>query len=130
MWLFLGLAAGVFLAAVLSYHEYRTVAGIADSVLRTEGSGRDSNGNIDISDISEEGSGRDKEMLLSDVLAQCLKKDADREPGELIQEGEAFLKRYGYHPMRNWGRYLPFTAGISVFLFQLAGWIVFGMRYR
>ena len=68
MWLFLGLAAGVFLAAVLSYHEYRTVAGIADSVLRTEGSGRDSNGDIDISDISEEGSGRDKEMLLSDVL--------------------------------------------------------------
>lgn len=130
LWLFLGLAAGVFLAAVLSYHEYRTVAGIADSVLRTEGSGRDSNGDIDISDIFEESSGRDKEMLLSDVLAQCLKKDADRDPEDLIREGEAFLKRYGYYPMRNWGRYLPFTAGISVFLFQLAGWIVFGMWYR
>lgn len=114
LWLFLGLAAGVFLAAVLSYHEYRTVAGLVDSVLETEENRRDS----------------DKDMPLSDDLARCLKKNTDRNPKETIQEGEAFLKRYGYHPMRNWGGYLPYTAGICIFLFQTAGWTVFGMRYR
>ena len=71
LWLFLGLAAGVFLAAVLSYHEYRTVAGLVDSVLETEENRRDS----------------DKDMPLSDDLARCLKKNTDRNPKETIQEG-------------------------------------------
>ena len=35
-WLLIGLAAGVFLAAVLSYGEYQTVADIAGSVLETD----------------------------------------------------------------------------------------------
>lgn len=36
LWLFLGLAAGVFLAAVLSYREYQAMAGIAGSVMETD----------------------------------------------------------------------------------------------
>ena len=35
-WLLLGLAAGVFLAAVLSYHEYQTMADITGAVLRSD----------------------------------------------------------------------------------------------
>lgn len=126
-WLFLGLAAGFFLAAVLSYHEYRTVAEIADSVLAAERIMRDSREGIDISDGD---SGEEKRISLSDALAWCLKENTNGESAGSVGGGEAFLKRYGYYPMRNWSEYLPFTVGISMFLFQLAGWVVFGVRYR
>ena len=35
-WLLLGVAAGVFLAAVLSYHEYQTMEKIAGTAIKTE----------------------------------------------------------------------------------------------
>lgn len=96
-WLLLGLTAGIMLAAILSYHEYRTIAGLAGSVMR------------------------------SDSLMQGLKEnpvDVD-----VRRDGEMLLKTYGYRPMRNCGAYFPFTAGISILLFQLAGWMMFGVRY-
>lgn len=126
-WLFLGLAAGFFLAAVLSYHEYKTVAEIADSVLAAERIMWDSREDID---ISEEDSGEGKNVPLSDALARCLKENANGKSAEFVGEGEAFLKLHGYYPMRNWREYLPFTVGICAFLFQLAGWVVFGVRRR
>ena len=101
-WLLLGLAAGVFLAAVLSCHEYQTMADITGAVLR------------------------------SDSLAEGLKNSYAFQSFslEMNMEGSKYLAAYGYRPMRNWGAYLPFTAGISVLLFQLAGLCTFRVRYR
>ncbi|GFI43727.1 sensor protein SphS [Lachnospiraceae bacterium] len=95
-WLLIGLAAGVFLAAVLSYGEYQTVADIAGSVLET------------------------------DSLAEGLKKSFTGQ--SLRQEGKVFLDTYGYRPMGKWSAYLPFTAGVSILLFQIGGWITFKRR--
>lgn len=126
-WLFLGFAAGFFLAAVLSYHEYKAAAEIADSVLAAERIMRDSREDIDVSGGD---SGEGKTISLSDALARSLKKNTNGETVGVALEGEEFLKRYGYYPMRNWSEYLPFTVGICIFLFQLAGWVVFGAGYR
>lgn len=94
-WLCLGAAAGIFLAAVLSVHEYHTLADITGSVMQSES------------------------------LAAGIKKSSD----EFREEGEAFLKDYGYGQMRNWEEYLPYTLLVSIFLFQAAGLAVFGRQY-
>lgn len=95
LWLLPGIAAGVFLAALLSLYEYRTVAEIMGSVL-------------------ESGS-----------LAEGLKKSSE----EFEEQGEDFLKSYGYRSMGSIEKYLPFTMAVSIFLFQAAGWSVFGEWY-
>lgn len=91
-WLLLGVAAGVFLAAVLSYHEYQTMEKIAGTAIKT-------------------GS-----------LARGLK--------ERLSVGSEFLEAYGYRPMGSFGDYFPFTAGISVLLFLIAGLWGFWGQYR
>lgn len=104
VWLLPGMTAGMILAAVLSYHEYWTVAGIAEFAVRAEPiSGSDSS---------------------SDIFAQSLKESGRK--GTVPKDGAAFLSSYGYRPMQNWGAYLPCTASVSILFFQLAGWITYG----
>ena len=101
VWLLPGMTAGMILAAVLSYHEYWTVAGIAEFAVRAEPiSGSDSS---------------------SDIFAQSLKESGRK--GTVPKDGAAFLSSYGYRPMQNWGAYLPCTASVSILFFQLAVWI-------
>ena len=95
LWLCLGAAAGIFLAAVLSIHEYNTLSDITGSVMQSKS------------------------------LSAGIKNGADR----FREDGEAFLKDYGYGPMRNWEKYLPYTMLISILLFQSAGFIIFGKQY-
>ena len=98
-WLLPGVAAGMILAAVLSWHEYRTVAEIAGSVVKAD---------------------------TADIFAQSLKESAEKDAyAKTEKTGEKFLETYGYRPMRNWGEYLPFAMMITILLFQLAGGIIF-----
>ncbi len=125
-WLFYGLAAGVVLAAVLSYHEYQTVAGIAGAVMQSELSVQRAENDMDTGvEITGERHGKSPETL-QEVLARSLKGNSE----DYESDGKAFLEAYGYRPLRNWGAYLPFTTGISVLLFQLAGFAVFWVQYR
>lgn len=97
-WLLLGAGAGAFLAAVLSYHEYQTIAKLAGAVQQSD----------------------------TDNFARSLKESSP----QYREEGREFLEAYGYHPMRNWEVYLPFTTGICVVLFLAAGIVMFGIRCR
>ena len=63
--------------------------------------------------------------MQSKSLSAGIKNGADR----FREDGEAFLKDYGYGPMRNWEKYLPYTMLISILLFQSAGFIIFGKQY-
>lgn len=101
-WLLPGVAAGMILAAVLSWHEYRTVAEIAGSVVKAD---------------------------TADIFAQSLKESAEKDAyAKTEKTGEKFLETYGYRPMRNWGEYLPFAMMITILLFQLAGGIIFEIQ--
>lgn len=95
LWLGLGAAAGIFLAAVLSVHEYRELADITGSVMQSES------------------------------LMEGIKNSS----GEFREVGEYILKDYGYRPLGSWGKNLPYTMAVSIFLFQAAGWISFGWQY-
>lgn len=124
-WLLPGLAAGVILAAVLSWHEYRTVAGIAGLVVEADAAGgNDSFLSEPDSSVQDQSSGGNRNGdTLSDAFARSLK-------GNTEDGGEAFLEAFGYRPMRNWGSYLPFAVIIAVLLFQLAGFITFRIWWR
>lgn len=95
LWLLPGIAAGVFLAAILSLYEYRTLAEITGSVMESRS------------------------------LTEGLKKSSE----EFRSQGKELLERYGYHPMGNIEKYLPFTMAVGILLFQTAGWSVFGDWY-
>lgn len=64
--------------------------------------------------------------LASESLAQGLKNHSDTDRPAGIQ----FLERYGYHPLGNFGAYLPFTIGMGILFFQAAGMTVFVRQYR
>lgn len=113
LWLLPGLAAGMLLAAVLSYHEYLSMAEIAGFVIRADSVSEDTG-------------------TLSEIFARSLKESEKHPSGSLtiLRDGKEFLGLYGYRPMRSWGVYLPYTAAVSILFFQIAGWIVFGVRRR
>lgn len=46
------------------------------------------------------------------------------------EKGEAFLKSYGYDLWDNWSTNVRDVSGITVFLFQITGWILYFARHR
>lgn len=125
VWLLLGAAAGVFLAAVLSYHEYQTMADLAEAVMRWGSLPKGLKEGYGVELETEE---RAEDSMDSRTGGGT--KDSADSRTDSFQDGEELLEDYGYHSMRNWGAYLPFTEGISIFLFETAGFLTFLGRYR
>lgn len=134
-WLVLGAVAGIFLAAVLSCHEYRTIAELTGAVLRQEDLIQEAEEERAIR--MDDAENKERPAILPyvpgrggedpyGILAKGLKGSSEK----FRQEGEEFLGVYGYRPLRKWGEYLPFTVGICVVLFLAAGLVLFEIRYR
>lgn len=112
--LLFGLAAGILLAAAVTFQEYRSFSEFTGAVIEQDRKAQGMRGR----------KSDDEVMKMRELLSSALKK---RNPSDR-KIGEQLLQEYGYRTWNRLGTHMMYLSAICILLSEVMGWSVFCRR--